>query len=244
MRKIDVHGHLGVWNFPIPGGTADNLLRLCHRHDIARVAVSSVLALCYDMRGGNAEVARAVSDHDELLGYVYCHPRRLPDSIAEMERYLPVAGFVGVKIHAGYSATTNGDGRMQELMAAVAQRARVVKIHSDGPDAIGWLGRYAERYPQLAIIIAHAGGDAYMEAARMAARYPNLYLEFCSSRADAGRVRRALDVCGPQQVLFGTDMDLLDPAFVLGSYADAAMTPEEEQMVYWDNPIRLLGLSV
>ncbi len=244
MRKIDVHGHLGVWNFPIPGGTAENLLRLCHRHDIVRVAISSVLALCYDMRGGNAEVARAVSEHEELLGYVYCNPRQLRESIAEMERYLPLAGFVGVKIHAGYSATTNGDQRMQDLMAEVAQRARVVKIHSDGPDAIEWIGRYAERYPGLAIIMAHACGGAYQEAARMAARHPNLYLEFCSSWAGAGRVRRALDLCGPEQVLFGTDMDLLDPAFVLGSYADAAMAPEEEQMVYWDNPVRVLGLSL
>lgn len=242
MSKIDVHGHLGVWNFPIPGGTAANLVRLCRRHDIAKVAVSSVLALCYDMAAGNSEVAQAVSGHEELLGYVYCNPRYLPESVAEMDRYLPTDGFVGVKIHANYSATTNGDQRMQDLMAEVAQRARVVKIHGDGPDAIGWMGRYAERHPDLAIIMAHAYGGSYLEAAAMAARYPNLYVEFCSSWAGAGKVRHALDLCGPRQVLFGTDMDLIDPTFVLGSYEEATMTEAEQQAVYWDNPVRVLGL--
>ncbi len=244
MTKLDVHGHLGVWNFPIPGGTAANLVRLCRRHDIARVAISSVLALCYDLHEGNAEVARAVAEHDELLGYVYCNPRYLRESVAEMERYLPTGGFVGAKMHSHYSATPVGDRRMQELMAEVAKHARLVKVHGLGVEAIEWMGRYAERYPDLAIIMAHAHSRDYVEAAEMAARYPNLYVEFCGTWAGVGRVRRALDLCGPRQVLFGTDMDLIDPAFVLGCYEEAAMTEAEQRAVYWDNPVRVLGLTL
>ena len=94
MRKIDVHGHLGVWNFPIPNaGTPEALLRHCEKYDVAHVACSSVLAICYDMQEGNEELAEAFEPHPELLGYVYCNPNYLEESVTEMERYLGLDTF-------------------------------------------------------------------------------------------------------------------------------------------------------
>jgi len=244
MTKIDVHGHYGHWNFPIPGtNRVEHLLALCEKHDIAHVACSSVLALCYSMEEGNAEIAAAFAGHPQLLAYVYVNANFLDQSVAEMARYLPLPNFVGVKIHASYSAVNNTDARMQELMAAIAPRARLVKIHSGGPDVTGALARWAEQYPQVNFIIAHALGSAVEDAAHLAQRYPNLYLEFCSSWAGAGKIARALDICGVRQLLFGSDMDLIDPAFVIGQYEDAGMSEEHLRAVYWDNPRRVLGLA-
>ena len=245
MKKIDVHGHYGVWNFPIPkAGTAENLLQLCGKYDIAYLACSSVLAICYDMQEGNEEIAKAFEGHPQLLCYVYCNPNYLKESVAEMERYLPLDNFVGVKIHASYSSTPNGDPRMAELIAEVARRASLVKMHGEGPDAIGWMGKYAAQYPHLKFIMAHAYGGESDRAARMARRYRNLYLEFCASWAGLGKIERALDICGVEQILFGSDVDLIDPAFVIGAYEDAHLTEEQLRTIYWDNAVRVLGLDL
>jgi predicted TIM-barrel fold metal-dependent hydrolase len=244
MKKIDVHGHYGYWNFPIPGThRVDHLLALCEQHDIAHVACSSVLSLCYSMEEGNAEIASAFAGHERLLAYVYVNANFLAASVAEMERYLALPNFVGVKVHASYAGVNNNDPRTDALMAEIAARARVVKIHSAGPDVVGALGRWAEQHPQLSIILAHALGTAVEEAATLAQRCPNVYLEFCSSWAGAGKVQRACDICGAGQLLFGTDMDLIDPAFVIGQYEGAGLTSEQLQAIYWDNPCRVLGLS-
>lgn len=244
MNKIDMHGHYGYWNFPIPGtNQVDNLLTLCERHCITHVVCSSVLALCYSMVEGNAELASAFAGHSQLLGYVYVNANDLAGSVREMQRYLPEPGFVGVKIHASYSGVNNADAKMQDLVAEIARHATLMKIHSGGPDVTGCLSRWAEQYPQLNIIIAHALGGAPEEAASLAARHPNLYLEFCSSWAGAGKIARARDICGVSQLLFGSDMDLIDPAFVIGQYEGAGLSEAELQAIYWDNPRRLLGMA-
>lgn len=244
MRKIDVHGHYGYWNFPIPDASrVDRLLALCEKHDIAHVACSSVLSICYSMEEGNAEIATAFAGHPQLLAYVYVNANYLAQSVREMERYLPLPNFVGVKIHSSYSAVNNTDPKMQELMAEVARRARLLKIHSDGPNIGEALANWAQQYPQLNIIMAHALGGTTDDAANLAASHPNLYLEFCGSWAGARKVARAVGICGTDQLLFGSDMDLIDPAFVLGQYEAAGLTEAQQQAVYWDNPRRVLGLQ-
>lgn len=244
MTKIDVHGHYGHWNFPIPGTRrVDHLLALCEQHDIAHVACSSVLALCYSMEEGNAEIAADFAGHPQLLAYVYVNANFLARSVAEMDRYLPLPNFVGVKIHSSYSAVHNADPKMQDLMAEIARRARLVKIHSGGPDVTGVLSRWAEQYPHVNFIIAHALGSAVAEAAQVAQRHPNVYLEFCSSWAGAGKITRALDICGAGQLLYGSDMDLIDPAFVIGQYENSGLSEAQLQAIYWDNPRRVLGLD-
>lgn len=244
MRKIDVHGHYGIWNFPIPDtARVDRLLALCEKHDIAHVACSSVLALCYSMQEGNAEIATAFAGHPELLMYVYVNANDLPGSIGEMERYLPLDNVVGVKIHASYGGVNNADPRMDELIAEVARQASVLKIHSGGPAVTDTLARWATQYPHLNIIVAHALGAATQQAAELAAAHPNIFIEFCGSWAGAERIPRAVSTCGVSQILFGTDMDLIDPAFVIGQYEGVGLTEEQLRAIYWDNPRRVLGLN-
>lgn len=244
MKKIDVHGHFGHWNFPIPNlGRVENLLRLCEKHEIEHVACSSVLALCYSMEEGNAELAQAFAGYPQLWGYVYVNANFLARSVAEMERYLSLSNFRGVKIHTSYSGVNNADPRMEELIAEVARRTNVVKIHCGGPNVPETLAQWSARYPQLNIIVAHALGTGYIAAARIARRFRNVYLEFSSSWAGADKIAHAVEICGVRQILFGTDMDLLDPAFMIGQYENAELSEEQLRTIYWDNPLRVFGIS-
>ncbi len=241
MKKIDMHGHLGYWAFAIPGcGTAESLVHLCERYDIERLAASSTQALTYDMQAGNADMARAASEHERLLMYVYVNANWPAESCAEMDTYLGEDFAVGVKVHCGYSGVASSDPRLYDLMAEIARRTSLVKVH---PGAAEDLSRWARAWPDLNIIIAHAFASNYREAVALAAAHANIYLDFCSSHAGSGKVRDTLDRIGPGQVVFGSDMDLIDPAFVMGMFEEADLADEERQAVYYDNGARLLGLA-
>ena len=63
----------------------------------------------------------------------------------------------------------------------------------------------------------------------------NTYTEFCNSNAEPGRVRTTIDAVGAERVLFGTDAGLFDPAFCVGFYEEANLTPDEQNAILRDN---------
>jgi predicted TIM-barrel fold metal-dependent hydrolase len=245
MKKIDAHAHLGMWNFPIPNcGTVENLLRLCDKYDIEYTACSSSMSILYDMQEGNAELAEAVSDTGRMLGYVYVNPNFIPEAVAEMEQYLSEPGFVGVKIYTGgYTGVAVDAPIFSEMVSEVAKRASVMLVHTPNATVIQQLARYAQMYPTLSIIMGHAGATDWEVAAQVAAIHPNLYLEFCSSWAGREKLERATEICGFGQIVFGSDMDLIDPAFVIGQFEDARFTEDQKQSVYYGNAARLFGIG-
>ncbi len=244
MRKIDMHAHHGVWSYSIPlADPTERLLRLCEREEIAYMVCSSALALLYDMQAGNAEMAEAFADHQQLLGYVYVNPNFLPESVAEMERYLALDYFVGVKIHPRLSATAENAPQMAELMGEVAARSSLLLMHTVDQNASRQMGRYAEQYPELNIILGHSGHTDSNAAAAVAREHPNIYLDFCCEWPGAGKIERALEICGPEKIVFGSDSDLLEPGFTRGMFEGAHLSAEHERMVFWDNAARLLRLE-
>jgi len=243
VQTIDVHAHFGVWNFPIPGsGSLDGLLILCDRFDFRWALASSTEALTYDMRRGNAIIADAFAGTDRLLAYVYCNPCFLELSCEEMDAYLPLDHVVGVKIHPAYAGVPISAPAMVELLDEVARRPPLVEIHTYGAAYAAAMRDVAARYPQVNFIMAHACALDSAAAADAARDRANLYLDFCCSHAVRGRVEYALATCGAGQIVFGSDMDLLDPAFTLGMFEDAGLSQEQRQAIFWDNAARLLGL--
>ena len=243
MTRIDMHAHIGVWPFPAPGGDpVERLLRFCDREQVEFAVCSSGLALYCDMEAGNAELAAALARDERLLGYVYVNANWLDRSVAAMERYLAAPKFVGAKIHPRMSAVPEDAPRMADLIAAVAGRTNLLLMHTVDRNSVRQMGRYAAAHPGLSIVLAHAANTDSDEAARVAAEHPKVFLDFASEWPGAGRVRRAIDICGPGQIVYGTDMDLLDPAYARGMFAAADLSDDEARLVYRDNAARVYRL--
>lgn len=242
MKKIDMHGHLGSWDMPIPpADPARRLVTLCEREGIEYVVCSSALALQYDMVAGNAELAEAAAAHEPILGYVYVNPNTLSASVEQMERYLPTDEFVGVKIHPRLSGVPENAPKMAAMMDEVARCSHLLLIHTVDQNAARQMGVYAEKSPELNIILAHAAHTDYLVAAQVAADHPNIYLDFCCEWPGAGKIERALEICGAQRIVFGSDMDLLDPAFTRGMFESAGLTDMQQKLIYHDNAAKLIG---
>ncbi|MFP3905311.1 MAG: amidohydrolase family protein, partial [Armatimonadota bacterium] len=105
------------------------------------------------------------------------------------------------------------------------------------------MGRYAEKHPDLNIIPAHAAHTDYIAAARVAAAHDNIYLDFCCEWPGSGKIRRAIEICGAEKIVFGTDMDLLEPSFTRGMFEEAGLSGDEQRLIYRTNAMRLLKFS-
>lgn len=240
-RIVDVHAHLGEWPYPLaPVGVAD-LEAACDRFRIDTVVISSVLAIKYDMQRGNAELAAAIEGRPRLLGYVVLDPNDLDGSTQELDRWLRHPQFVGVKIHCEYARRPTASAEVRRLVAEVARRGVPLLIHNDGPDWPGALAALAAEHPTLPLIVAHGvlppySVDRVCQALRDS---PNAHLEFASTFPVPGAIERARDFLGVERLPFGSDYNLIDTAYVLGTYASAELTPAERVRVMHDNGWRL-----
>jgi predicted TIM-barrel fold metal-dependent hydrolase len=244
---IDVHQHTGPWPFPGQWGGIELNLDLMERRGLDVAITSSTEAIVDDMVTGNACLAEdlaRLTGHSHLFGYVTVNPLFLEQSVREIETYLAAPRFIGFKIHTGYSATPIGDPRMGDLFALLEGYGKPLLIHTWGSGAVRALAGLVQRHPQLPVIAAHAGGDAWREAIQVAANAPNLYLDFCVSSPERGRIERAITTLGPGQVLFGTDATLFDPQYMLACFQEADIADEHLPLVMGGNAMRLFGIEV
>ena len=236
---IDVHCHLGRWEFPIPVERATGLLRLMKQAGIERSISSSAEAIIYDLAGGNRWLAQEIDGHPELLGYVVVNPNYLELSCQEMDRYYQQPNFVGAKLHCDYSASPTASEKTRKLLEEVARRGKPLKIHVGGGGAAQALKDVALAHPDWAIIKAHGGGR---EAALEIVDAPNIYFEFAGSRCSSQAILGALEVLGEDRLVFGSDATLLSICSVLGAYRDAGLTAEQRKKVLSANARRLFKL--
>jgi len=195
-----------------------------------------------DLAAGNARTAAACSGCGQL-GYLVADPNDLELTRDQLSRWGTSPGIVGVKVHAEYARQPTRSPAMRDLFRLLASHGRPVKIHNDGEHWADALLEIAREHPKLPIIVAHGGpGCPSLAGARLAAAAENVYWELPSSFALLEVVRQAVQEAGTERLLFGSDAPLLDPAYVLGIYADAGVATDEES-VWWNGAARLFAVA-
>jgi len=238
---VDVHSHLGFWGFCIPVEDYDpaGMLSRMKRFGITRSVLSSYESMRYDLQAGNRAIAAAIQGHPELLGYVEVDPHHLEMSCAEMDRYYAMPNFGGAEIELTHVPCPTGSPKVQALMAEIARRGKPVLFMPHSAADAGAERELGRQNPGLTILHAHAFDRDW---AKVVADTPNICVEFCYSRPSHHQLRDAIDILGPERVLFGSDQTLLSVGAAIGHYLDANMTPEERRLVLCDNARRIFKL--
>jgi predicted TIM-barrel fold metal-dependent hydrolase len=221
---IDVHAHVGSLGFPVPSIKGGGHPEVMARHGIERSVASSLRAIVDDVCDGNAEMLAACHAAGEALrGYVVLNPHDLDDACRDLDAAYRADGVVGAKVHCSWSGAPTASRTCLALLREVARRGRPLKIHVDGPDWETALRAVALEFPAWKVIVAHAGpGTPSREAAMLIESTPNVYVELCTSFPDLPIIRDVVTTAEKHsRLLFGSDVPLLDPAYILGIYSDA-----------------------
>jgi predicted TIM-barrel fold metal-dependent hydrolase len=139
-----------------------------------------------DYRGQHDLIAEAVRTHPDRLRGCACIPPFVPESEfrGELRRCVETLEFRALKLQPQYQALNPVSSRSDFLFAAASEHRIPVIVHTGTGVPFSLPSLYimkARRFPDLPIILGHAGGSVYMHECIVAADVcPNIYVELSS----------------------------------------------------------------
>jgi uncharacterized protein len=182
------------------------------------------------------------------------------DAVRELESLVRDRGFRGLSVRPFMIGLPADDRRYYPLYAKCVELEVPVSIHTSAnwtTVSVNDLGHprhidvVAADFPELKIIMSHAGYPWVLEAALLAWKYPGVYLELAAHRprylATPGTGWEPLLRFGTttikEKVLFGTGWFLLGrpPAQIVEEFRALPVSDEVMEMWLWGNAEALLG---
>ena len=211
---------------------------------------SDIVAVGPDFRRGNDRMYRAMQDYPgRILGMCCVNPHYPDEIVPELEKRF-AQGFTGVKIHPhSNSYFANGDN-YHILYEYLNKHNGIVISHTYKNEDISNQVCYpslfieiAKKYKHMNIILGHSGGApwGYEESIKMARKFDNVYLEFCSTEEFSSYwLEKIVDKAGDDKTFFGTDMPFHDPRGALGEVLYARIPDKSKEKILGLNVDRLI----
>jgi uncharacterized protein len=250
---IDAHGHLGAWmQFYIPRIDAASIVKVMDRCGINAIAISGMLSIGPDYKAGNQAVAEAAEAFPgRFIGYVTINPNYPPDEVEkELEFWLTDHPWMrGIKLHPSYHEYPITGPAYRIAFEAASRHKVPVLSHTWGQGeeralcGPAMFASLAEAYPDVNIILGHAGGllPGYRAAVEVAQDHPNIYMDTCGSFQAMGMVEFLVDRVGSDRVLFGSDCCFLAQTAELGRVAYAKISSEDKRNILGLNAAKLFN---
>lgn len=203
----------------------------------------------------NDEVAGFVSRHpDRLVGLASVDLFRPMEAVRELRRCVRELGFKGLRMVPWLWELAPDDRRYYPLYAECCELdiPFCTQIGHTGPlrssetgRPIPYLENVALEFPELRIVAGHVGAPWFGEAASLAFKFPNVYID-----TSAYKVRRFppelvqwMRVTGCKKVLFGTNYPMLTAAACLEGLDGLKLGEEAEARYLYQNAVRVFGLD-
>lgn len=241
---LDFHAHM----FPLgagytPKNAPEAMLTTMDRCGTALAVFASHTALYSQDINVRKDIAVVKNWPDRFRAYhaVIVRATR-PDAVFRTMEENPDV-FVGFKFHPdGHHVALDGPEYAPYLEYADAHRL-ICLCHTWGSPFNGPanVARVMERYPHLTLIAGHSFQGNVEEGARMAADYPNLYLELTSIGVYRGMLEMICRHVGSGRVLFGTDLPWFDTIHGVGGVLSAGLTDDDVRNILYRNGAALLG---
>lgn len=226
---IDAHMHLGedlIYN------TNDDeavILQYMEENGIGGAILQTGMKT-YDDRKANLRIFELTKQYPGMFWGITALSPHMPE-----EEYWAFAkwtveelGFKGLKLHPGAFACMPTSPQARKAFDTAAKLEIPLMIHTGNgvPTALpSMVIPMALKYPQLKIVLAHAGGGMYGCEALVAAQVcPNIYLE--TSWCPPNMVKSFVDEIGCARIMFGTDVPI-NAGAEIGKYRSLKLSEEQ-----------------
>ena len=193
------------------GMTIPNLLNDMHQHHIA---YSVVLPIDYLNGPEHSEqLLTACADVSDLIPFCSVHPQD-PERIRKLRTYGQL-GAKGIKLHPNFQQFRPDDPDVFDIYHFCSDYHMPLILHTGltGRErmfrwrktfsAMEYISEIPRHFPELVLILAHAGLAQYEKAIALAGSARNVYLEI--SGQPTAHIRQAISEIGADRVLFGSD---------------------------------------
>jgi hypothetical protein len=259
---IDSHIHIGYMaGFYMPDNSLERMIRVMDRTRTRIVCASHIVGLMtHQYEYAHRETLEAVrSFPGRVCGYAVYDPF-FPRSLETVKRYLKEDGFIGVKVHpAGHQYPLDGEGYDPLWKFASDQGVPVLTHTWDAtpqntfpyelvPAQVNaqpvLAGKIAERYPDLRLIMAHSGGhyNGHLQAIQVAGSRENVYVDIAGETIGFGLIEWFVREIGAGKILYGSDLNWLDPRAHISRVLGADISPPEKERILFRNAQELFSL--
>lgn len=238
---IDIHSHLNHGSrFDCPDD--ESHLRgmafvesVYQKAGVSQVGIStfaSVLSHTECVAEENLYLHKLTDEKDWVYQWVVIDPRQ-KETYAQAEKMLSRPKVLGIKIQPveqGYDILDHAE----ELFSFANAHRTTVLMH---PQHISKMPSFADRYPDMNLIIAHLGSKAYVDAVANA-KHGNIYTDTSGGASSRNNILEyAVSRVGSEKILFGTDTYSF--AFQFGRIALSDLSRQDKENILWRNAMRL-----
>ena len=237
---IDMHGHLGRYQFAVADDSPASLVATMDRIGVRTIVCSHLNCLRGNTQRGNDEVLAAMRAHPgRIEGYVSIWPSDAEQVEAEVRRRLG-EGFVGIKIH-NINQFSYTDDAYAPAMAIANERRLPVLLHTWGRDEeFDQVRELAGSWPEAHFLLAHAGAEKLERYVEAAGEFENVQLDTSFSLAPRGVVERLVAEAGAENVVWGSDATFLSMTQQIGRALGARISEQEKRQILSLNALKLL----
>ena len=243
FRIWDTHTHLGEALHSGRKQSAEDLLRVMDREHIER-SVCIPFPVVADYRATHDLIAAAVRSYPDRLSGTVCLdpfvPRDRFDD--EVRRCAEEFGFRALKLQPQYQALNPLWPRNDFFFEAAVRYNLPLIVHTGAGAPYALPSLYisvARRFPDLRVILAHAGGGIYVGECIVAADVcPNIYVELSSLMPH--HVAEVVRSVPSHRLLIGSDL-LESTAMEIGKIVELDAPRGVKEDILWNTAERLFG---
>ena len=242
-RVWDTHTHLGEALHSGRKQTVLDLLRVMDREGIDR-SVCIPFPVVTDYRATHDLIAAAVRQYpDRLTGTICLDPFVARDKFnEEVRRCTEEFGFRALKLQPQYQALNPLWPRNDFFFEAAVRYKLPLIVHTGAGAPYALPSLYisvARRFPDLRIILAHAGGGIYSGECIVAADVcPNIYVELSSLVPH--QVAEVVRHVPSERLMIGSDL-LESTAFEIGKIVELNAPKDVKENILWNTAESLFG---
>ena len=203
----------------------------------------------------NAELGDAIRGNSRALGCALVHPTE-PAPVEQVRLAAEEWGMRGIKLMPAVHHYDVDDEIVRPVVEAARAHGLIVSIHS-GPNNChpNRIGTVAGWVPGTPVIMDHMGFPDDLDAAIEVAKvHKNVSLGTTILRFHRRwgtnpdtvvpiEVKKAVDVLGPEQIVFGSNLPEYRPSQVINALKRLELGDEAEALIFGDNLARIYGLE-
>lgn len=238
----DTHTHLGAARHSGRTCNVDEMLESMDAYGVDR-SLLIPFPVVDDYAAQHDLIAAALRSHPDRFSAAACIYPFIPerDFRDEVKRCAEELGFRALKLQPQYQALNPISPRSDFFFECAVEHGLPVVAHTGTgvPYALPSLFIMpARRFPELRIILGHAGGSVYAAEAIVAASVcPNIYIELSSLMPH--QIREILAHVPSGRLMAGSDLPESVPA-ELGKILSLDLAREDKENILWNTARRLI----
>lgn len=237
---IDGHVHIDV---DPPFISPENIIKELMKHNIDKAVVMPTSASL-----NNEWVSNQIKKFKShfIAGFALINPWFGEEALEELEKAIKCWNLNALKLtpyNHGYAPNTK---IVEPLMEKASKLKIPVEIHSGhAPYSTPWqIAECAELYSDVTILMAHMGGETYVDdAIKLAKKIDNIMLDI-SVQPYIVKIKEAVDVLGAERVIYGSGAPFVHHILPLMNVKLAGLTKEQEDLILSQNIMRILDIKI